>query len=39
MGIKSLAFGSIEIEKKKIFYRHKAPIILEDVDIENSISF
>ena len=38
MGIKSLAFGSIEIEKKKIFYRHKAPIILEDVDIESSIS-
>ena len=36
-------FGDIEIEKNK-FYRHKAPILLEDVDTEkvlvsNKISF
>ena len=38
-----LTFGNIEIEKNK-FYRHKTPIFLEDVDIEqvlesNKISF
>ena len=34
MGKKILAFGDIEIEKNK-FYRHKTPIFLKDVDIEN----
>ena len=33
MGKKILAFGYIEIKKDK-FYRHKTPILLEDVDIE-----
>ena len=38
-----LTFGDIEIEKNR-FYRHKTPILLEDVDIEivivsNKISF
>ena len=38
-----LTFGNIEIEKNR-FYRHKTPILLEDVDIEivivsNKISF
>ena len=34
MGKKILTFGDIEIEKNK-FYRHKTPILLKDVDIEN----
>ena len=43
MGKEILTFGNIEIEKNK-FYRHKTPILLEDVDIEivivsNKISF
>ena len=29
---------NIEIEKKNKFYRHKTPILLEDVDIEKSVS-
>ena len=39
-----LTFGDNEIKKKNFFYRHKTPILLEDVDIErvlvsNNISF
>ena len=33
MGKEILTFGDIEIEKK-IFYRPKSPIALENVDIE-----
>ena len=43
MGQEILMFSDIEIENSK-FYRHKAPILLKDVDIEkvlvsNKISF
>ena len=33
MGKEILSFGDIETEKD-IFYRHKSPIVLEEVDIE-----
>ena len=33
MGIKTLTFGDIEIEKNK-FCRYKSPVPLRDVDIE-----
>ena len=37
MGKQIWTFGDIEIEKKKFFSRHKAPIHLKNVDIEKAL--
>ena len=38
MGKEILTFRDIEIETRNKFYRHKTPILLKDVDIEEVLA-